>query len=103
MPLFANLAVGLAAAFLLKQFGGGLNLRPLQLNQVGQRKRLCGHRQNQRSSGNNSLHLKTLSGRGLHPLVICRVFRLCSILILTFVSFSESSSASAFLSIGVVE
>src|SRR5262249_44298539 len=37
--LFANLAVGVAAAFLVEQFGGGLNLRPLQLNQVAQRKR----------------------------------------------------------------
>jgi hypothetical protein len=30
---FAGLAVGVAAAFLLEQFGGGLNLRPLLLNQ----------------------------------------------------------------------
>jgi hypothetical protein len=44
------------AAFLLEQLGGGLNLRPLQLNQVGQRKRLGAHRQNRRASGNNRLH-----------------------------------------------
>jgi hypothetical protein len=31
--LFTSLAVGVAAAFLLEQFGSGLNLRPLQLNQ----------------------------------------------------------------------
>src|SRR5262249_11637975 len=35
---FANLAVRLTAAFLLEQFGGGLNLRPLLINQVVQRK-----------------------------------------------------------------
>jgi hypothetical protein len=40
--LFARLAVGVAAAFLLEQFGGGLNLRPLLLNQVAQGKRLRG-------------------------------------------------------------
>jgi len=62
--LFASLAVGVVAAFLLEQFGSGLNLRPLPLNQVAQRKRLRGHRQNQRSSGSNRLHCETLTGRG---------------------------------------
>ena len=61
--LFTSLAVGVVAALLLEQFGGGLNLRPLQLNQVAQRKRLRGHRQNQRSSGSNRLHHETLRGR----------------------------------------
>src|SRR5262249_39905916 len=62
--LFASLAVGVVAAFLLEQFGSGLNLRPLPLNQVAQRKRLRGHRQNQRSSGSKRLHCETLTGRG---------------------------------------
>src|SRR5262249_45945469 len=57
--LFASLAVGVVAAFLLEQFGGGLN-------QVAQRKRLRGHRQNQRSSGSNRFHCETLRGRWLH-------------------------------------
>src|SRR5205814_2914082 len=68
--LFANLAVGVVTAFLLEQLGGGLNLRPLQLNQVGQRKRLGAHRQNQRASGNNRLHRETFRGSSLHRLVI---------------------------------
>src|SRR2546429_1863406 len=63
--LFASLVVGVAATFLVEQFGGGLNLRPLQLNQVTQRKRLRGHRPNQCSSGNNRLPCATLTGRWL--------------------------------------
>ena len=63
--LFAGMAVGVAAAFLLEQFGVRLNFRPRQLNQVDYWKRLCGHRQDQRSTGNNRLHRETLSGRWL--------------------------------------
>src|SRR5215470_12178959 len=39
MLLFAHLAVGVSAAFLLELFDGGLNLRVLLLNQDAERKR----------------------------------------------------------------
>jgi hypothetical protein len=39
MLLFARLAVGVPAAFLLELFDGGLNLRMLLLNQNAERKR----------------------------------------------------------------